>query len=77
MLKATPVIVNHTDKGYLFECIIVYMTWEAQAKIRGLGCHSVNHSVSYILPFLIDFLLQVFFWGSSRINNNSNNALKS
>lgn len=55
VLKATAVIVNHTDKGHLFECIIIYMTWEAPAKIRGLGCHSVNHSVSYILPFFIDF----------------------
>lgn len=77
VLKAAPVIVSHSDKAHLFECITIFMTWKAPARIRGLGCHSVNHSVSCILPFFIDFLLQVLFLGSSRINSDSNTALKS
>ena len=42
-----------------FEYIIIYMAWEVPAKAWGLGCHSVNHSVSYALP---SFILSCLGW---------------
>lgn len=54
-LAVLRVIVSHSHKGHLFECIIIYKTWRAPAKIRGPGCCSVNPSVSCILLFFPDF----------------------